>query len=592
MPDREVALATDPRSRFASAVLASLVVLSPWAMGGMVPWAAHGLRLIVLASSAIVLATRIRAPRPGASFSSLWLLFALAGLGALQLVPLPPWLHAWVAPGSAALWHPDEAAANAVLGPSSWRPVSVHPDATWMALSWLVGLGALATLALPSLGERSWTRRLVVAILAGGLAVAVYGIVARVTYGPLLFGRIAVPTVSPLGPFVSKNHFAAYVGAIGLLGLGFAIGLADEARREGPWLSWVRSQRAPRVVLAFGVTLVLFLAVLAAQSRGGALALGGGTAALLLLRVSGGRSRSPRRVGLVLLLLPLAAILLLTLLPPEARSRLGTLLGPPDSSGSFRLALWRDALTAFRSSPLPGHGLGAFADALPRHKTVAGELRVEHAENEYVEVLVEGGVLGAGVLALGLVLLARAGAEARKGHGADRGLALGACSLLTALAVHSLVDFPLRLPAIALTAVVAVALLIGLNCCEEAGASRHAISVALVACLALLTDQLVRPSTSANAMSLPEVRLATAARNPAPHRAERAEERLREHLRSRPGDAEGWALLSWLRTRAGEVEEGHGMGRHAVALDPQRTSLRRYLDSLESRKRSTVASPP
>ena len=42
---------------------------------------------------------------------------------------------------------------------------------------------------------------------SSGLLVAVYGIVARVAYGPRLFGFLAVPTVSPFGPFVSKNHF-------------------------------------------------------------------------------------------------------------------------------------------------------------------------------------------------------------------------------------------------------------------------------------------------------------------------------------------------------------------------------------------------
>ena len=307
-------------------------------------------------------------------------------------MPLPPAVHAWVAPGSAALWHPAEPAAAAVLG-SPWRPISVHPLATRVTLSWLFGLATLAALALPALRDRQWARGLVTGLVASGLAVASFGVVARVTFGSLLFGHIAVPTVSPFGPFVSKNHFASYVSAIALVSLGLAVGLADEARRDSAWLSWVRSPRAAATVVAFGATILLFLGVLVSQSRGGALGLLAGTLAFLMLRVSRrGRAatRSPAVVMAALVAL-VGAVGLVALLPDEARTRLGSIVGPLDSSGAFRLGLWRDSLAAFRASPGWGRGSARSGTRSRRARRRPGELRVEHAENDFVEVLVEGG---------------------------------------------------------------------------------------------------------------------------------------------------------------------------------------------------------
>ena len=381
-----------PGDRGAGAALTALVVLvaaSPWPMGGAPPWAARTLTAVALTSSALVLGLQTLNGRVALPPKVYWPLYGLAGLGAVQLVPLPPALHALVAPGSYSLWHPSEPAAAAVLG-QGWRPISVHPYATIEWIAWVLGLLMLSTLALPALQERRLAVRASVAVIANGLVVAVYGIVARTLFGSLLFGRIAVPTVSPFGPFVSKNHFAGYVEMVALLSMGWSLGLMNEAQRGRGLLSWVGSSRAGRVVAAFGVAAALALAIPVSQSRGGVLSLGAGLAVFFVLAIRRGEvSAPPRRrwltavVGLLMLMIAAQAVL-----PPEARRRIATLASSsPDSSGAYRLGLWRATLRAFVASPVTGQGLGAFQDALPRYKQTDGELRVEHAENEYLEVL-------------------------------------------------------------------------------------------------------------------------------------------------------------------------------------------------------------
>ena len=130
------------------------------------------------------------------------------------------------------------------------------------------------------------------------------------------------------------------------------------------------------------------------------------------------------------------------------------------SGASFRLDTWKDTLRLAASSPLLGHGLGAFHDAYPRFKRGHGILRVEHAENDYLETLAETGALGLGLALAGLALVfVSAGrAPGPEPSAVVHGVRQGAVAALAALAVHSLVDFNLRIPSnAALAALVAAA---------------------------------------------------------------------------------------------------------------------------------------
>jgi O-antigen ligase len=418
-----------------------------------------------------------------------------------------------------------------------------------------------------------------VVVVFGGLIVAVYGIVARAVFGSLLFGRVPVPTVSPFGPFVSKNHFAGYVEMIALLAMGWALGLMDQARRGDGTLSWVGSSRAGRVVGALGVAAALALAIPVSQSRGGVLSLGAGLAALFLLRARGrnpgatpGRMWAGAATGLLVLIIALQAVL-----PQEAHERMATLASSsPDASGAYRLGLWRDALRAFGSSPFVGQGLAAFADTLPRFKRGAGELRVEHAESDYVELLVEGGVVAALALAAFLWLLGKSVLPSLSGDRVERGLRLGAMAGLVALALHSLVDFNLHIPASALVA----CLLLGMALSRketrwlEDGRARALGFSALLAIAVAGVGLAVAASDGSVAL-----RLEGAGRRGL--RARRAEVGVRTHLRARPADAEAWVWLAWLRANASVPDEGAALAGYASGLDPTREPLRASAAALE-----------
>lgn len=553
-------------SRAALVVLLALVVLSPWAFGSVDRHPTQAITLVSLSTALVALAWDARAGRTLSAPLPLWPLAGLWLLAVLQLVPLPAPLHRLVAPGSAAVWHPDVPAAAEVLGPGP-RPVSLHPEATRRTLAFATGLLALALAAVPALRERRFLLRAAVALVASGTGVALYGLVARLAFGNKLYGVWSVPTVAPFGPFVSKNHFAGYVELAALVAVGLASGLASEARRAPGVLGWVESSRARFVVLAWGAAAVLALAVPACLSRGGVVSLGAGLLAFAALRLASSRVErlSPRArvaagASVVLLLVALAAVL-----PHEARDRVLSLSGiASEQSGSYRLGVWRDSLRLAASSPWLGSGFGAFVDALPRFKTGAGELLVEHAESDYLELVAEGGFVGALLVGSMAALLLTRGLRAVASANARlvRGLTAGALAGLVAVAVHSAFDFNLRIPSNALLVVALVSLtLAGV---PGPGLRQPRLLAPAVVALTLGAALLVSwPVTTIE----PGPLLRSAGRAESSLRKSALEGDVRRHLERRPADAAGWLALAWLRLDAAPDEAG-ALSAWALRLSP------------------------
>jgi tetratricopeptide (TPR) repeat protein len=557
-----------PAASLAPAALVALAVLSPWAMGAVTPQALVTVTCAALMASVLVLlhgAVRGALALPAVP---LWPLACFLALALAQLVPLPPALHRLLAPGSHTVWHPADALLAGVLGASA-RPVSVDPVTTLAALALTGGLALLALLSAPALARPRAALRAAAVVAACGFALSAYAIWARARFGKLLYGQIAVPTVAPFGPFVSKNHFAGWSVMAALLVTGLALGLADAARRRGR--DWTADARAGGVILALVATLAMALASLASQSRGGAMALAAGAACLLALRLLG---RASARGALLPTLVPTLVLgaILIGLVPQEAHERMRSLSG-----ASFRLDTWKDTLRLAASSPVVGHGLGAFHDAYPRFKRGHGFERVEHAENDYLETLAETGLLGLGLALGGFVLLissaGRGGGDAA--GSLVRGIGQGATAALAALAVHSAVDFNLRIPSNAALAALAAAAL-----AAAAGARPRPLARPLAAGLALCALALAaatarlsdRPWLAARA----ELQAAVAATTPAVRRLrlERAEAALSGVLRRRPAHAESWLMLAGTHRALGRPATAAAFARHALALDPERPGLR------------------
>ncbi|MEC9068332.1 MAG: O-antigen ligase family protein [Pseudomonadota bacterium] len=384
-----------------------------------------------------------------------WPLVLIAGaaviLAVAHLLPLPPAL--WQAlPGRETVVAIDHALGWSEL----WRPLTLDPQASRNALMALVTPCAVMVLAI-QLDERQ-RELLLTFLLALGALTALWGILQLMgnPRGPLyLYSKTSYSF--PVGLFANRNHQAVFlVSLIPLLYAWVRLG-------HGSWTD-IRSSRGRRGSVAIGGMLVLIPLVLIAGSRAGLLTLVlalCGTAALLVLAPAGrarnSRTRRLARWGPAMVgAAAIAGLVLVTI--GVGRDRAFERLLGADSLGGLRAdllpATWDIAL---RHLPW-GSGIGSFDDVYRMYEPdgLLMPSYVNHAHNDVIELFMTGGVPALLILAFAMAFYVhRFWTLVRKRAAGLRAAPLSGAALLALaiLFVASLIDYPLRAPAMASFAV-------------------------------------------------------------------------------------------------------------------------------------------
>lgn len=390
--------------------------------------------------AALVWQGQVGPPSPRAL---LVLALALLAVPLVQLVPLPPeWWRAL--PGR------EQAARALDLAGAgrAWRPVSLVPAATLAgALALVPPLGLMFLASRASLAER---RALLLVTAGAGLAGVLLGAL-QVTGGSW---RLYHPThVDWLtGFFANRNAAAVQFVLSGLALSAWGTGVRNKDGRHG-------RERGALLGMAQGV---LALGVVLTGSRAGFVLLVLSLPLHWLIWRSGGERKgfSNGAQG-ARWLIPgaVAALLGLAVLAGPAGARLLARFAP---GGEGRFELWTDSWRAAIAYWPAGAGLGTFPSAFgpfERLETVDAT-RPNRAHSEYLEYLVEAGALAPLVLVIGGVCLwrlARAGGWSGAAA-APRCFAAGALALL---ALHAILDYPLRNMALACVAGLCAGLLAG-----------------------------------------------------------------------------------------------------------------------------------
>ncbi|HSK01535.1 MAG TPA: O-antigen ligase family protein, partial [Kofleriaceae bacterium] len=114
-----------------------------------------------------------------------------------------------------------------------------------------------------------------------------------------------------------------------------------------------------------------------------------------------------------------------------------------------KFGVWRSSLQLIEESPWLGIGRGAFEPAFTRVHPPSARHTASHLENEYLQAVVDWGILGAIACALAVGWLALV--VIRRWH--DGPLAAGALGAIAVIAVQSVVDFGIQLLGVAVPAV-------------------------------------------------------------------------------------------------------------------------------------------
>jgi O-antigen ligase len=439
--------------RFLFIGLLALIIWAPLPLGSNRPWAWSLMEiwvnllaivwLLMYILQRVNLTLVIYKARPIVFLFGLWLVWIL-----FQITPLPVTVVERLSPQAAAHYAmlPD---------PPAWITISVEPHATQTGFLKSLAYALTFCLTLLLVNTRQRVKYLAYALILSGLFQAMYG--SLMTLSGLEYGFFIKKTTAAVGfasgTFTNRNHFAGYLVMCLSVGIGIMIANLDSSVITG-WRQ--RLQYLVKLALSekFRLRLSLVIMVIAlvlTHSRMGnssfftSMLIAGGIALIL--------SRYATRATVILI----ASLVIIDIFivgtwfgVEKVVERIEQTSMETEHRGETYVHVWDQ----WSDYALTGSGLGSFYAVFPQYKTEleAGDFYT-HAHNDYLEFGSETGIIG--LTLLGAVVLLSWGvallAQYQRRDPLMRGISFAAIMGITALMIHSTVDFNLQIPANALT---------------------------------------------------------------------------------------------------------------------------------------------
>ena len=449
-------------------VLLFLVMAAPWPFGGveMTRWL-WPLPLLVVACWTWLLG-RSSAPSPIAPWAAIPVLLALA-YAAFQLTPLSGELLNRLSPQALHHWRNAQALTQPV-GEDVYvsAPISLEPEGGRLQMTWLALGLCVFILSAQFLRSVSGMLGLFGVSTVVGALLAIFAVIQSAQRDNKLYGFFELMSrTRPFGPFVNRNHGGAFMdlclaGAVAFF--WYMVSRDHIEEEEGRWTLESEPFRT-RIfgalrhlsglhILAFAAVVFVLGGLVASLSRGAMAAAAAGLAgALVASRLQ--QRDIPRTtplglyVAAVVLLSAAASFVYLIGAEQKAFARFNTLVNEADSGQKSRARHWHDMLPAVQDYWKTGSGLGSYVHVHRIYTPNNYGLVFEHADNTYLELLVELGVVGIALVVLFILLCVRAIFVVLRRDRSPVGRALGvaAAFVLGSQVLHHAVDFPLYSPA-------------------------------------------------------------------------------------------------------------------------------------------------
>jgi O-antigen ligase len=310
--------------------------------------------------------------------------------------------------------------------------LTASPFTTRSELQLLLGMLILFFLSAQAFRTLSDWRAFAWFVMIFAFLVAGLGILQHLTFnGKLYWFREMRYGGIPFGPYVNRNHFAGFAELV--LPMALVPFLLGRVRRE-------------RLFIVGLLVIIPLSALMLSASRGGIISMGAELAFLvlvILLKRTAGRHLF---AGVVVLFLAFLTVSWLGVSQILSRfSSFQTLEVTQSKRASMRHGAWR----IFVDHPVLGTGLGTLQQVYPPYETLYDGKIVNHAHNDYLEVLAETGALGGlgcvwfvGTLFIGALRFLQSGDDSFANT-----LRLCGWTACSGMLVHSLVDFNLHIPA-------------------------------------------------------------------------------------------------------------------------------------------------
>jgi len=429
-------------------ILILLFVFTPIAFGSMEIWAFSlmelGILLLIILWSIQNLVRsselRVRSLKFEILFICLFLILVI-----FQLIPFPSEIVKILSPTTYELRH-----ALAVTTPQSEIRI---PHSAISFVPFLTGIEFYKWLALFTffLFLLYWkyfgdgfriTNQLMLVIFLVGVFESLYGMFEFFSgHHHILYLR-GISSVT--GTFINRNYFAGYLLMVIPLSMGFFF---SRESLHGPrfqgWRQRLSSLDGKTLLIGFGI-IVMILGLIFSASRMGILSLLLSFTLISILFKNPQRGKGFSKTALLILGLGVLWALWIGL-----DAVIGRFFNVSEDL-KWRWTTWEDTLKVVKDYPILGTGLGTFRQIFPIYKSFHMRRFVSHAENDFLQLASEVGLIGLGILLILFIFLfvrAVSGIRSMSITDSRRYIGIGGLVGILALIFHSMVERNLQVPA-------------------------------------------------------------------------------------------------------------------------------------------------
>lgn len=389
------------------------VVIAPWLLGGVKYGAQFWISTVLLIAMALWWFETALTKRNTQILPYL-IIFPMIGLliGLIQTVPMSGGLADFFMGRQVELY--QEFSQPAIDAESSEVParITLNRSHTWHHIRLLVIAMSAMLLSCRYFRSPRDLTLFFTTMAINGAAISIFGVIQKFTSEPntifwvmdLTFGGI------PFGPFVNRNNSGGYLimclaCSIGLMYLTMSVrkhaGPVPIISREIPFwrqlsqqiLYFISELTAAKLAAMLTAVFISF-GIFASLSRGAVLAL---LFAVIFTFISYGIAKKPKNVGLMILPISLSVILLTVWMGfgNDLIARFDKIDSTTEvKKWDARLQTWTDTWESVGEMGKFGSGLGAYDTVSRLYRTDKEERIFSHAENNYLQSLVDAGWIG------------------------------------------------------------------------------------------------------------------------------------------------------------------------------------------------------
>lgn len=422
---------------------------APLAFGTVEHWSLVTLEILIGMAAVIYFGSgwfcrREQLKVPGLTPLLLLLLFMV-----LQVVPLPPFMVKFLSPGAFLAYSPVAELSDK----GQWLPLTVNQKATIQEFLRILACALAYVMTIQLLGHPLKLKKTVNVVIALAVGIAFLAILQNMSSPELIFWFREAPANShPFGPWINPNQFAGYIEMISPIALGVFLFYKPRIHSDESWREKVVSfftRPESNLYFYYGfAAILLILSVFVSLCRGGIITITLTGMVYILLY----NNLQLQRGRLAVLFVSCCAFLAISWFGWDAI--IAEFSQGFDSEGSIRdarLTVWKDTIVLIKDFLFFGSGFGTFVDIFPSYSSLTDNFIYDHAHNDYLELLADGGLIGFSLAAWFVLAVLWHGwkmVRVRRDQYAIL-VGIGAISGIVAVLMHSVTDFNMHNGAVA-----------------------------------------------------------------------------------------------------------------------------------------------